>query len=295
MVNSVFQDSAASSCQPCVPLQLISLCDGSWRVVNANPVSYAFTWSVTGTVENGAGVVGANSNTTFTTSGCAANGGSMAVQLYVGGVLQDMVGSNCLLCSPPVTTTTTTTVTATTPPETPITTTTTTGTTTTAATTTTATNTTGVTTQTTTTGPDGGLTIPLFLLIGGAGILLLIPIVLFILYWFRWVASDEDSIRMLRQEDALNKLRRIVVPDKLWELLQREPDLKGALDDAGVKIKVQQVESGSPVIVSLMKRFRLHVLSAQAVEAARLKDLKYAWVEGKLINAKKLLKEVEAA
>ena len=136
---------------------------------------------------------------------------------------------------------------------------------------------------------------PFFLLLGGAALAVLIPILLFLILVYRWVAADEDSIRILRTEDALKKLRRIVVPQKVWDIVQGDKALKADLEDAGVKIKVQQVEEGSPVIKSLIKQVNLSVLSAQAVEAARLKKLKYAWIEGKRVETKELLKQIGTA
>ena len=192
--------------------------------------------------------------------------------------------------APPTTTTTTTTSQTTTTG----TTTTGTATTTTATTATTTANTTFVVT-TTTTPDDDTPTVPFFLLLGGGALALLIPILLFIILLYRWVAADEDTLRILRNEDSLEKLKRIVVPQKVWDILQGDKALMADLEDAGVKIKIQQVDVGSPVIKSLVKQVSLPILSAQAVEAARLKKLKYTWVKGKRLETKELLDAATAS
>ena len=66
-----------------------------------------------------------------------------------------------------------------------------------------------------------------------------------------------------------------------------------ALEDAKIKIRVQQVESDSPVIGALIKKENMDLQSAQAVEVARVKNLRYVWLDGIRLNAKELLKRVE--
>jgi len=96
---------------------------------------------------------------------------------------------------------------------------------------------------------DDAFTIPFFLLIGGTATVILIPLIIFLLILLRGVASDYESLLKLRSSGGLKNLRRVVITPQLWwEIGEDRTNLKGDLEDAGVKIKIQQLENNSPIL-----------------------------------------------
>jgi len=149
-----------------------------------------------------------------------------------------------------------------------------------------------VETQTTNGGGDSSPTLSFFLLLAGGFSAVLIPLLIFMILLFGWAACDVESMRILRNLGSLNRLRRIVVSQEVWDQLLADPTLRKDMANAGVKIRVEQVESDSPLIKSLIKRVSMKFLGAQALEVARVKNLRYVWVDGNRINVKELLKKM---
>jgi len=138
---------------------------------------------------------------------------------------------------------------------------------------------------------DDAFTIPFFLLIGGTATVILIPLIIFLLILLRGVASDYESLLKLRSSGGLKNLRRVVITPQLWwEIGEDRTNLKGDLEDAGVKIKIQQLENNSPILWSLVKKKKMDLTSAQAIEVARVGGLRYAWIGGNRVRPKDLLK-----
>ncbi|NJO81584.1 MAG: hypothetical protein HC828_01665 [Blastochloris sp.] len=75
-----------------VPLQLTSICNGTWRIRNSNPYSVRYAWDVYGTSEAG-GDIAASGDTFFTTTG-----GSQTVRIFVNGMQVTVKASNPTPC-----------------------------------------------------------------------------------------------------------------------------------------------------------------------------------------------------
>ena len=128
---------------------------------------------------------------------------------------------------------------------------------------------------------------------GGIGLIGII-IALLALLLLKAAASDFNSLRILRKDGTLKDMRRIIVTPETWAAIGADKTkLKLALEDANVKITVQQVDKKSPVINSIIKKLKMDLPSAQVVMIASIKRLKFIWLDGKRLNAKTLLGQVD--
>jgi hypothetical protein len=75
-------------------LQLTSMCNGNWRVINPNAFDVSFTWDVYKSTEGSVGVVAAKSDAFFTSSIDAT------VRLFVGGKQQQVKTASTTACAP---------------------------------------------------------------------------------------------------------------------------------------------------------------------------------------------------
>jgi hypothetical protein len=137
---------------------------------------------------------------------------------------------------------------------------------------------------------EGIPSVMFFIMIGGTFLAVLIPVIIIFVLFLGWVAIDHDSLRKLRSAGNLKKLRRIVVTPQAWWAIGEDTDnLKKELDQAGIKVRIQQVESNSQIINTLIVKENMDLPSAQAMEVARVRGLRYAWIDGKRVKAKDFL------
>ena len=148
-------------------------------------------------------------------------------------------------------------------------------------------------TQTSTGESDSSPTLPFFLLIAGSISAVLIPLIVLIILLFSWAACDMESIRILRNLNSIKRLKRIVVSQDVWDQLLADPALRKEMADAGLKIRVKQVERDSPLANSIIKMVRMKSISVQALELAMMENLRYVWIEGNYIKVGRFTKNMK--
>ena len=142
---------------------------------------------------------------------------------------------------------------------------------------------------------EGTPAIMFFIMIGGTTAAVLIPLVVFFVLFMGWVAIDHKSLAKMRSKGGFDKLRRIVVtPQEWWSIGEDGSGLRKELGEAGVKVRIQQVKNSSPTISSLIMREGMDLPSAQTVEVARVRGLRYAWIDGRRVRAKDVLNKVSS-
>ena len=140
---------------------------------------------------------------------------------------------------------------------------------------------------------EGVPTLMFFIMVGGTVAAVLIPLVVILAVFLSWVAVDYKSLQNLRSAGSLKKLRRIVVtPQEWWSIGEDGSNLKKELIKSGIKVRIQQVENNSPTMNALVLKENMDLPSAQTMEVARVRGLKYAWIDGRRVNAKDFLKRI---